>query len=763
MGNMNKLPLLIMKPAAVTIVSLAVAGAALTQENAAKWPRALELENATVVVYQPQLEKLAGVILSGRAAFAWEAKGAAPVFGVFWFDARVLVDKDSRQVHVEGVTVRKVRLPNADTAQEQAVASVVEKEVPQWDLRPSLDEIQDAVAASERQEKTDRLAANPPKFVFSRDPAVLLYFDGAPIFRPIEKTKLERAVNTPLFVVRDPEVKRSYLAGGGFWYEAEDAAKSWTPVAAPSAAVKAYFDANPPPPPEPAPAGGVDAGTPKQPASAGPPPRIIVATEPTELIVFDGAPNYVPVGAKADLLYADNADGKVLVYTPANETYVLAAGRWYKAKSLDGPWTPVRPDKLPPAFAQIPPESGVGDVRVFVAGTPEAEDALADAQIPQTTAVKRDQTINVTYDGEPKFKKIEGTEMSYAVNTQFSVISDSGKYWACHQAVWYVAPTPKGPWTVSDRRPPSIDKVPPSTPVYNTKYVYVYQSTPEVVYVGYLPGYTFIYPYYGTVVYGTGYHYVAYVSPTVYYPPPATFGVSISYNPWMGWGVGISYGTPYFRVGVHFGGYPPYGGWYGPAGYRPPPYPPYGYRPPPPGYRPPGGYYPPPGYRPPAGSYPPGYRPPPGSTAPGNRPPSATQPIAGGNRPSQQPANIYNRPENLPRNASQLPATPSQRPATPSTRPNDVYGDRSGNVYRQTPGGQWEQNTKQGWQQQSGSRPAQGGASSGTPSASQRPASSGGSYGGGAHPSTGGAPAGLGRDASARGGGRGGARGGGRR
>jgi len=72
-----------MKPAAATIAFLAVASAALAQENAAKWPRALELENATVVVYQPQLEKLSGVTLSGRAAFSWEAEGAAPVFGVF--------------------------------------------------------------------------------------------------------------------------------------------------------------------------------------------------------------------------------------------------------------------------------------------------------------------------------------------------------------------------------------------------------------------------------------------------------------------------------------------------------------------------------------------------------------------------------------------------------------------------------------------------------------------------------------------------------
>src|SRR5262249_42019676 len=414
----------------------------------------------------------------------------------------------------------------------------------------------------------------------------------------IENTLLHRAVNTPLFVVCEPDEKRCSLNGGKFWYQAPDAMGPWTSVEGPSAAVKAFVDANPPPAP------GAEATTEEQRQAAQAaaeqvktPPRIIVATEPTELITFDGKPNYVPVGSSADLLYADNCDARVLVHSPTSETFVLASGRWFKSKSLQGPWVFVRPDRLPKAFSKIPPDSPVADVRTFVARTDEPQDAVADAQIPQTTAVKRDQTITVTYDGEPKFKEIEGTKLAYATNTTYSVVRDSGKYWACHQAVWYVSDSPKGPWVVSDKRPPSIDSVPPSAPVYNTKYVYVYQSTPEVIYVGYLPGYVQTYPYYGTVVYGTGYAYPPYVSPAVYYPPPATWGMHMTYNPWTGFGVGITYGTPSFSIGIHFGGYP---GWYGPPGYRPPYYyPPYGYRPPPPGWHhagyPVGGY---PGGRP---------------------------------------------------------------------------------------------------------------------------------------------------------------------
>src|SRR5512139_2521759 len=96
---------------AIAIVALAVlASGAAAQEPSQRWPRAIQIEQGTLTVYQPQLEKLEGVTLSGRSAVSWQAKsGAAPVFGVFWFDAQVLIDKDQRQMDVEKVTVTKVR------------------------------------------------------------------------------------------------------------------------------------------------------------------------------------------------------------------------------------------------------------------------------------------------------------------------------------------------------------------------------------------------------------------------------------------------------------------------------------------------------------------------------------------------------------------------------------------------------------------------------------------------------------------------------
>ncbi len=750
-------------------------------EYTSAWPRAIEVEKGALEIYQPQIEKFQGVSLSAQSAIAWTPKDKEPIFGVVWLDATVLVDKDTRDVTIETLTVKKVRFPNATPESEKKAKDLLEREVPKSDLHIPLADIQASLAVTQQEMKSAAgIKATPPKMIFSQDPAVLLLYDGKPIERAIDKSELKQVVNTPMFVVLDPATQRYYLSGGKFWYEAPTATGPFTAVPVPSPAVKAFVDKNPAPPP---PKEGDAATQASEAAVEDPktPPRIVVATEPSELFIFDGPPKYIPVGSAADLLYAENTQSNVLVYVPTSETYVLAAGRWFKARSLDGPWTSVRPDQLPASFKQLPPDSAVGDVRTFVPGTDEAQDALADSQIPQTTAVRRDQQFQVAYDGEPQFKQIEGTPLAFAVNTSASVIQDAGQFWACDQGVWYVAPTPKGPWVVSDRRPPDIDRVPPSAPVYNTKYVYVYQSTPDVVYVGYTPGYLGMYPYYGTVVYGTGFYYPPYVSPVVFYPRPCTYGFRVTYNPWTGFGLTVGYATPFFAVGVHFGGYgPAYGpryhpGWWGPVGYRPYP-PPY-----------PGGWYrPPPGYRPPY----PGYRPPPPGYGPG-RPgyPGYGQggrPPPGGHPAPPRPANsLYARPENRARNVDRAQAL-AERPAPkPVNRPNNVYADKSGNVYRQNQSGSWDKNTKQGWQPQAGSKenarpaqpttrpsPQQPGAqpagparpSGGQPGASQRPApsqpsqanarpspsapagrpaTSGGGHGGGA-------PAGLNRDAAAR-------------
>jgi hypothetical protein len=671
------------------------------------WPREVPTsKGGTITVYEPQIESLKGDVVRLRAAVSYRGPdGKEPVFGVTWILGKLVTDRDARTVTTAGPLVERTRFPEITPEREKRFADRVNPALRTWSFTMSLDRFTAALAAAEREQRSAQgLKADPPKILVRNEASVLIFIDGEPRLQDVPKTSLRRVANTPVAILYDARSNRYYTSNGTFWYAATAATGPYASIPKPPADVeKATREAQANAPPQ-------DVALEDETDQPKTPPALVVTTEPAELISFDGEPQWKPV-TDTNLLFATNTPNQVFKDIATQQTFALLTGRWFAARSFDGPWTFVPADKLPADFEKIPPESDAGSARASVAGTDEAEDALLDAQIPQTVAIDRATArLDVTYDGEPRFEQIPDTRIAYALNTPTSVLKVRGRYYACDQAVWYVSSSPTGPWAVSDSRPEEVDDIPPSAPVYNVKYVYVYDSTPSVVYVGYTPGYVGCYPWGPTVVWGTGYVYRPWYG-TWYYPRPATWGIGVTYNPWSGWSMGIGYSAGFFGFGMSWyawggthGSYrPPYygGGWYGPGGYHPP-YWGAGYRPPTwgPGHRPPG-------YRPPPGGHP---------------------------RPTPYVSNnLYGRPQNVTRNAPAskfperrstreaplarpstrdvrpgaggTPATRDVRPATRETktaRPNDVYAGRDGNVYRKDANSSWQKRDKGGWQNEPG-------------------------------------------------------------
>ena len=65
-------------------------------------------------------------------------------------------------------------------------------------------------------------------------------------------------------------------------------------------------------------------------------PTIYTSQVPTELIVFKGQPDFVPI-VGTQLLWASNTTSDVLIDTTNNNYYVLLAGRWFTSAGADGP------------------------------------------------------------------------------------------------------------------------------------------------------------------------------------------------------------------------------------------------------------------------------------------------------------------------------------------------------------------------------------------------------------------------------------------
>ena len=521
-----------------------------------QWPREITVSQGTVLIYQPQLEAYRGNKATFRAVVSAQKTDApAPVFGVVWFATRVDTDRDTRMVTFNDIKAERMAFPHTTKEQEQKYARFLEDNIATWDqLTMSLDRLLAMTAALERQKAgADNLQNTPPKIIFSPIPAELILINGEPVIRDVENSDLKRVMNTPCLILFSPAAKTYYLKGKTAWCSAADANGPWQQEQnPPSAVVEAAQKIE-----------GRSTTEEGEKLKSKVVPRIIVATEPTELILSEGTPKYAPISS-TNLTYLSNTDSNVIMDVSNQKYYVLITGRWFCGPSLEkGPWEFVPSNKLPADFMKIPLGSDMGHVLAFVEGTEEAQEAVEDAQIPQTAAIKRSATINVTYDGEPKFEKIQGTGMEYAVNTQFSVIHCQTMYYCCDQAVWYEAHQPRGSWTVSTAVPKEIYSIPPSSPVYNVTNVQIYESTPDTVYTGYTAGYTGSYVQNGTVVYGTGYNYPGYSSTIVYYPAPVTYGYAPVYDPMTGfWS---------FTTGLFMGaiiGSAASSNWWGPCGYH---------------------------------------------------------------------------------------------------------------------------------------------------------------------------------------------------
>jgi hypothetical protein len=677
-----------MKHAALLLGVLGVlASIPATADEEDGWPREIETAKGLVVVYQPQIDSLEGDILKGRGAVAVIPPDTnEPIFGAAWLEARIETDLDTRMVKMEGIRVPRVRFPDATPEQEQGLIDLLTREIPTWNVEMSQDRMLAALDLAEAQSQVAEGFENAaPKILFADKPTVLVSIDGEPRLVDVDDTDLQAVVNTPFTIVLDPKSKVYYLyAGNDAWYAAPMVEGPWETVKKVPKKIRKIQPEDEP----------VDEQDVEETPSS--PPAILVATEPTELIVTDGPPELEPI-AGGELLVYTNTEDDVLVEIDSQLTYVLLSGRWFASKSLDGPWEYVRSDQLPDTFADIDPDSDQGYLLTWVAGTEMADEAVLDAAIPQTAAIKRNATITVTYDGHPRFEGIEGTSLRYAVNTESQVIQAGEEYYCAYEGAWYVASSPNGAWRVATEIPDEIRSIPPSSPVYNTKYVYIYDSTPEVVYVGYYPGYTNSYVYHGVPVYGTGWYYRPWYG-SYYYPRHSTWGFHVRYNPWYGWSFGFSYSTGRFTFSLGYGGWYR-GGWWGPVGYR-------GYHR---GYH--RGWHH--GYR--AGAHA-GYR--------------------AGYRTAQRnnARNIYHRQGNDGRLASPQQAragavgaagaagvAATRTPGVSSTRANNVYTDKSGNVHRQQPDGSWQ--TREGGQWKQSDMAAATGSRAGTADR-QRPTTS---------------------------------------
>ena len=355
-------------------VAAQAAAAAPSNLPADPWPRDVSLPDAALLVYQPQVNSWVGNQIDFRAALAIKPTGAqAETFGVVFATARTQVDKVSRTVVFENLQVSKSdfpTLPNRGAGYAAALQTSLAK-----NLRSiSLDRLEASLAAAGVKPVPVQVQNDPPQVVVSYSPAILVPVNGAPVWKPVpDNSRFQRVINTSALILKGGLGDQLYMHVYDGWLTASTLAGPWTqsnvqPLGMDDLAKKLaqsgqidMLDGGPKANPKPSLANGV--------------PTIVVSQAPTELIVFRGQPDFVPISG-TQLLWASNTTADVFVETSNNNYYVLMSGRWFRAPALNGPWSFVAANALPADFARIPPASMAGAVLPTVAGTPQAQEAV---------------------------------------------------------------------------------------------------------------------------------------------------------------------------------------------------------------------------------------------------------------------------------------------------------------------------------------------------------------------------------------------------
>jgi hypothetical protein len=559
----------------------AVAAAAAGSKPASKanppevdpgWPREFKNAGGKLLTFQPQVDEWKDFKeVTWRMAIALTPAGGKEVLGTATMRGRTDVDNDQHIVTIQDLVLVRANFPSLDATQSANMQQLLVTFVPPA-LPVSLERI---AACTPKPDKFRAVAVknDPPLIFVAYRPTILVDVEGEPVYVPVKNTALEYLLNTAWPLFRTRADGRVYVLAGDQWMTAPGIKGPWSSAAAlpPDMTVMVkdeHFS-------------HLRDFVPLKAAKSGAvAPDVLFSTKPAEVILFEGQPVYAAIPGTR-LSYATNTDNMIFRHARTNLIYFLTAGRWFSAPALEGPWTFASPS-LPEDFAKIPRESPAYSVVASVPGTEEAKDAVLMAQIPiraTVDPVKAAAKANVSYDGEAKFEAIEGTGVSYAVNTAGKVLKVGDAYYLCQDAVWFTSRSPNGPWAVAKSVPDEIYSIPPSAPVYNVTYVNQATANDGSIEASYTAGYTGAMVMGTTVgfslVYSTGWYYPPYIGyyPGWYYPyypyyyaRPYAYGAAGYYNSATGaYGVAQTIGGPYGSA-TRAARYNPYTGAYARAG-----------------------------------------------------------------------------------------------------------------------------------------------------------------------------------------------------
>jgi hypothetical protein len=473
--------------------------------------------------------------------------GDKPAVGTVKIEADTSVSVAERLVSFQKMKIVETNFQTLEKEQVREIVNEIDKIIPDDERILALDRVLANVDKSQVIPKNvEGVKADPPTIFFSKSPAVIVNLDGEPIWSPIKDNDLKYAVNTNWDLFQYAPTNTLYLRNNDTWLKATDVKGPWSAAGKlPDSFKKLPAEEN---------WKDVKANLPGK--SVNTVPHVFVSSQPAELILLTGEPDYLLVDGTG-LLWVSNTESDVFRMGKTGPVYYLVAGRWFSAPDFTGPWA-FATTSLPADFKKISLEHPRSRVLASVPGTDQAAEAVLLAQIPQTARVNKKElkAPEVDFQGDPNFQPIEKTKVERAVNTDKDVFKVNNLYYMCYQGVWFVGKASTGPWEVAESVPQEIYQIPVSSPAHHVTYVTVEEDDDDdwVVFAA-AAGYTGMMVAWGCTVWGSGWYYPPYWGYggfyPYYYPHFPTYGYSAWYNPYTGaYGRSARVYGPYGGAGV---------------------------------------------------------------------------------------------------------------------------------------------------------------------------------------------------------------------
>jgi hypothetical protein len=287
------------------------------------WPRQVNLASGTVLMYQPQVSQWQGNQITFRSALGFMPKGGKQeTFGVMFATARTQVDRINRSVVFENLQITSSLFPTLPD-KGASLSADLQASVASTVRTISLDRLKASLALNGIQPPTVAVQNNPPQVLVSYSPAILVPIDGTPVFKPVGNSGFQRIINTKALILQGGPGNALYLAVYDGWLSAASLQGPWLQTSTLPAGLAATAQSV-------AKTGAVDmlTGGPDakpKPSLANGVPSIMISQVASELIIFNGQPDFVPING-TQLLWAANTTSDVFVNTANSGYYVLMAG-----------------------------------------------------------------------------------------------------------------------------------------------------------------------------------------------------------------------------------------------------------------------------------------------------------------------------------------------------------------------------------------------------------------------------------------------------